>query len=156
VWGRSEERRLSVTRAGHVRLWTCGVHRMPCTMHREKAIPRAPLATNDALASSITVNPCRATYFLFQRPNAPPPPRPPWPFFPRPGHRLEGGALAGRGEFKFTALSPLPAPVVSPDILLHPATYQCTGMYQHSGALLQRQRNELLSVPSVAYQKVNS
>jgi hypothetical protein len=45
---------------------------------------------------------------------------------------------------------------VSPDILLHPATYQCTGMYQHSGALLQRQRNELLSVPSVTYQKVNS
>ena len=45
---------------------------------------------------------------------------------------------------------------VSPDIPLHPATYQCTGTYQHSGALLQRQRNELLSVPSVAYQKVNS
>ena len=45
---------------------------------------------------------------------------------------------------------------VSPDILLHPATYQCTGMYLHSGALLQRQRNELLSVPSASYQKVNS
>jgi hypothetical protein len=44
----------------------------------------------------------------------------------------------------------------SPDILLHPATYQCTSMYQHSGALLQRQRKELLSVPPVSYQKVNS
>ena len=45
---------------------------------------------------------------------------------------------------------------VSPDIQLHPATYQCTGMYLHSGALLQRQRNELLSVPSASYQKVHS
>ena len=43
---------------------------------------------------------------------------------------------------------------VSPDIQLHPATCQCTGMHLHSGALLQRQRNELLSVPSVSYQKV--
>jgi hypothetical protein len=45
---------------------------------------------------------------------------------------------------------------VSPDILLHPATCQCTGMYLHSSALLQRQRNELLSVPSASYQKVYS
>ena len=44
---------------------------------------------------------------------------------------------------------------VSPDIQLHPATYQCTGMYLHSGALLQRQRNALLSVPSASYQKVH-
>jgi hypothetical protein len=46
--------------------------------------------------------------------------------------------------------------VVSPDILSHPAIYQCTGMYLHSGALLRRQRNELLSVPSASYQKVHS
>jgi hypothetical protein len=44
--------------------------------------------------------------------------------------------------------------IVSPDVQLHPATCQCTGMYLHSGALLQRQRNELLSVPSASYQKV--
>jgi len=42
---------------------------------------------------------------------------------------------------------------VSPDIQLHPATYQCTGMYLHSGALLQRQRNALLSVPSASTKK---
>jgi hypothetical protein len=44
---------------------------------------------------------------------------------------------------------------VSPDILLHPATHQCTGTCLHSGALLQRQRNELLSVPSAPHQKVH-
>jgi hypothetical protein len=44
---------------------------------------------------------------------------------------------------------------VSPDVQLHPATHQCTGMCLHSGALLQRQRNELLSVPSASYQKAH-
>jgi hypothetical protein len=42
---------------------------------------------------------------------------------------------------------------VSPDIQLHPATCQCTGMCLHSGALLQRQRNALLSVPSASTKK---
>jgi hypothetical protein len=41
----------------------------------------------------------------------------------------------------------------SPDIQLHAATCQCTGMYLHSGALLQRQRNALLSVPSASTKK---
>jgi hypothetical protein len=56
-------------------------------------------------------------------------------------------------EPKENSLPPVTA--ASPDILLHPATHQCTGMYLHSGALLQRQRNELLSVPSASYQKVH-
>jgi hypothetical protein len=69
-------------------------------------------------------------------------------------HKCKDGIIGE--EFTDTSNANPDSATVSPDVLLHPATHQCTGMYLHSGALLQRQRNELLSVPSVSYQKVNS
>jgi hypothetical protein len=89
---------------------------------------------------------------------------PPWSDEEEDGDDEGGGACMGsaeqtrtskkrRGKGSQTVVELDIDDFVSPDIQLHPATYQCTGMYLHSGALLQRQRNALLSVPSASTKK---